>query len=53
MEPPAGYIVRKGKKGQYIVTAVPPDWVHRDVLGFATEAAANAWIASRPRKSER
>jgi hypothetical protein len=49
----ARYIVRKGKNGQYVVTRAPPNQGHRDVSGFATEAEANAWIASRPRKPER
>jgi hypothetical protein len=39
------YIVRMGKKGQYVVTVAPPHWAHRDIAGFATEAEAKAWIA--------
>jgi len=47
MEQAAKYIVRKGKKGRYVVAEVPSHWLHRDVPGFATEAAAHAWIINR------
>ena len=53
MEPSARYIVRKGRKVEYIVTLAPPHWGRGDVPGFASEAAANAWIASRPPKPAR
>jgi len=50
MEPAPRYIVRNGKKGGYVVAVAPPHWPHRDVPGFANEADARAWIASRSPK---
>ncbi len=51
MERSARYIVRLQKNGQYIVVMSRPEWANREIPGFATEAAANAWIAGRRRQS--
>jgi hypothetical protein len=51
MERSANYIVRLQKNGEYIVVMSRPEWANREIPGFATEAAANAWIAGRRRQS--
>jgi glutaredoxin 2 len=51
MERSARYIVRLQKDGQYMVVMSRPEWANREIPGFATEAAANAWIAVRRRQS--
>lgn len=47
MERQARYIVRMQKSGEYTVTMMRPQWANREIPGFATEAAARAWIAGR------
>ncbi len=51
MERSARYIVRLQKDGQYMVVMSRPEWANREIPGFATEAAANAWIAGRRQQS--
>jgi glutaredoxin 2 len=51
MERSASYIVRLQKNGEYAVVMSRPEWANREIPGFATEAAANAWIAGRRRQS--
>jgi glutaredoxin 2 len=52
MERSARYIVRLQKDGQYVVVMSRPEWANREIPGFATEAAANAWIAGRRKQSK-
>jgi glutaredoxin 2 len=52
MERSARYIVRIQKDGQYTVVMARPEWANREIPGFATEAAANAWIAGRRQQSK-
>jgi len=51
MERSASYLVRLQKNGEYTVVMSRPEWANREVPGFATEAEANAWIATRWRQS--
>jgi hypothetical protein len=51
MERSASYLVRLQKNGEYTVVMSRPEWANREVPGFATEAEANAWIATRRRQS--
>jgi hypothetical protein len=52
MERSARYIVRLQKNGEYTVVTSRPDWANREIPGFATEAAAQAWIAGRRQQSK-
>jgi glutaredoxin 2 len=52
MERSARYIVRLQKNGEYTVVMSRPDWANREIPGFATEAAAQAWIAGRRQQSK-
>ena len=52
MERTARYIVRLQKDGQYMVVMSRPEWANREILGFATEAEAKAWIAGRRQQSK-
>jgi len=51
MERAARYMVRLQKDGHYMVVMSRPEWANREISGFATEAEANAWIASRRQQS--
>lgn len=52
MERSARYVVRLQKDGAYMVVMSRPEWANREIPGFATEAAAQAWIAARRQQSK-